>query len=1149
MSDSLRQTNLLFGEDWKKIYRAISQVNYAAGDYDTFREAFVEYLRTTYPEDFNDWVESSEFVFLMDLLAYLGQNFAFKFDLNVRESFFLPSERRESVLKHAASLSYSPSRNLPARGLAKIVEIETDEDVDDINGNSLRNVAIRWNDETDEDWFDKFITVMNSSMISTNPFGTPVKAGSVSGIQSQLYRTTSVAFSDVVRPFTSRVSGQTMNFEVVNPDFVNNGIYMEREPNPEDAFHLLYRNDGGGNASVNTGFFVYFKQGTLAFRDYLFNIPVENREQRVNINNINQQDVWVQEISDQDGSVVNPWTKVATTENIVYNSVGKTNRRIFEVKTEDNDQITIRFADGRFGDSPVGAFRIWYRSSNGLRYRIRPQDIRNISVVIPYTKVVGNDTKEYNLRLQFSLQVPVTNSTPRETVDQIKIRAPQYHKTQARMVSGEDYNVFPLTAGNIVRKIKAINRTYAGHSRYFDINDPTGNFQNTNIFGEDGILYTQDTLGFNEESLPSNRTNREILNARLTPLVSSSDLINFFYAKYPTHPFNSGGERAKWESFTIQNSTSTGRFIDQSLDDPIPLGEDGSGDAVRIRNGVLVKFVNTDSGAFTDEKWVKINSIVGDGTEETDDGFGPVTIKEALIGDWYVDEIFISFTQTINQSAIDNAIEQMNLQNDFALRYDEDDQEWKVINVSDIDYDSSFSLDNAGDTSQSNLDASWIILAEYDQTSWQFRIRYVEFIFESVNDSRFFFEGSDQITDISNGQSVSDYIRLLRVNTTPDGADKTGIDYFWDLSSNITYSDGFIEPRRIKVTMRDTDRDGTPDDPTIFSVFVDPPTNPTPEDHKFVFWEERVSGDGYDFSVPVIDIDIVQDMEELVDNYPYTGLAVYVIDEDQFFVADDEPDEIFDTIAELEGSSPAEGDTAFVKENNNFYVFQDGEWIITPEFEATTFFARVGRNDLLFQWKHFATRRSLIDPAVSNIHDIYVLTDEYWQEVQRWVNSNVRGEFPIPPDSLDLRNTFGDLERAKTLSDHIVWHSAKFKLLFGEGAIDSLRANFKVVKTKGTTISNNEIRQRVVDAINEFFDIDFWEFGEKFSFTELATFIHRKLPGIVNQVVIVPLLETSKFGNLFEIRSESDELFLPTMRVQDIQIIDNVTKTNIRIGD
>ena len=44
------------------------------------------------------------------------------------------------------------------------------------------------------------------------------------------------------------------------------------------------------------------------------------------------------------------------------------------------------------------------------------------------------------------------------------------------MITGEDYNINPLSATTNVSKIKAVNRTSSGISRYFDLTDPSGKY-------------------------------------------------------------------------------------------------------------------------------------------------------------------------------------------------------------------------------------------------------------------------------------------------------------------------------------------------------------------------------------------------------------------------------------------------------------------------------------------------------------------------------------------------------------------------------------------------------------------------------------------------------------------------------------------------
>ena len=134
MGSQTRQSNLFAAEDWKVVYQAFAQINLTAYDFDTIRTSLVNYLKTTYPDNFNDWINNQEFIFILDTLCFLGQNLAFRMDLNTRENFLDTAERRASILRLAQMLSYNPKRNYPARGLVKLTQISTSQEVYDYNG-------------------------------------------------------------------------------------------------------------------------------------------------------------------------------------------------------------------------------------------------------------------------------------------------------------------------------------------------------------------------------------------------------------------------------------------------------------------------------------------------------------------------------------------------------------------------------------------------------------------------------------------------------------------------------------------------------------------------------------------------------------------------------------------------------------------------------------------------------------------------------------------------------------------------------------------------------------------------------------------------------------------------------------------------------
>ena len=84
MAQNTRQTNLLVQQDWTKVYQAFSKADFTSYDFETLRSTMIGYLQNYYPDTFNDFLESSEYLALIDLIAFLGQSLSFRTDLNAR---------------------------------------------------------------------------------------------------------------------------------------------------------------------------------------------------------------------------------------------------------------------------------------------------------------------------------------------------------------------------------------------------------------------------------------------------------------------------------------------------------------------------------------------------------------------------------------------------------------------------------------------------------------------------------------------------------------------------------------------------------------------------------------------------------------------------------------------------------------------------------------------------------------------------------------------------------------------------------------------------------------------------------------------------------------------------------------------------------
>jgi hypothetical protein len=153
---------------------------------------------------------------------------------------------------------------------------------------------------------------------------------------------------------------------------------------------------------------------------------------------------------------------------------------------------------------------------------------------------------------------------------------------------------------------------------------------------------------------------------------------------------------------------------------------------------------------------------------------------------------------------------------------------------------------------------------------------------------------------------------------------------------------------------------------------------------------------------------------------------------------------------------------------------------------------------------------------------------------------------PDIPTINELSTQYQNLQDYKMISDNLVINSVIFKPLFGPKAATNLQANIKVIRAQNSVASTSEIKSSVLAGMNEYFSIDKWNFGDTFYFSELAAYLHSTLGTIISSVVLVPLDTQKYFGDLYEIRAEPSEIFANAATVDNIDVIEALTSTNLR---
>jgi hypothetical protein len=337
-------------------------------------------------------------------------------------------------------------------------------------------------------------------------------------------------------------------------------------------------------------------------------------------------------------------------------------------------------------------------------------------------------------------------------------------------------------------------------------------------------------------------------------------------------------------------------------------------------------------------------------------------------------------------------------------------------------------------------------------------------------------------------------------------------------------SDGLVDDFQVVVSFDRTGGDLAPVNPDFFNEIVSPGVN---ANQKLVFFQVTVDFDNLQRYL-LIEAGIV--------NSDYAALADIQAVQTQYVIG-----QVFYAY------NPTGATTNINYSAGTFYVLGVDN-LNNPTLTVTyNYIARVGRQDLYFQYRHNSPLTSRIDPGSTNIIDVYVVTNSYYTAYINWLQDTTGTVAEPTVPTIDQLNTaYQGLQNYKMLSDNMILNSVDFQPLFGQKADPALRATIKVIRAAGSTASVSTIKNLVVSNMNAYFNLDTWNFGDTFYFSELAAYIHKNIADVVSSVVLVPLNTQKSFGDLYEIRSAPNQIFVNGATVNDIEVITALTSTNLQ---
>ena len=507
--------------------------------------------------------------------------------------------------------------------------------------------------------------------------------------------------------------------------------------------------------------------------------------------------------------------------------------------------------------------------------------------------------------------------------------------------------------------------------------------------------------------------------------------------------------------------------------------------------------------------WATIKSQIGDGSNPiylAGREIGGVAISNNIPSGALVTQCYAPYTTNFSNALLNTMSTYILNNQNFALRYDYTatlaNDPWKIVAYQNVDVSSPFSLQYAG--LGNSQDASWMILFTSDNVRYSMQYRGLDYIFSSTNSIRFLNTNPTPVYDSRTNTIVQDNIKVLQSNLNSSKTLKLDRDITLQIYQNQVEADGYTDSTKVLITFPTGPNSDLPLDPSIFKTIVGS------SDTTYVFYQKYLD---YDNLIRY------QLLNSGSINYVYTTRV---------------------SIENVRNNFP-NGRLFYATADKKFYQIVNNGTANTLTDVSTEYLAYYGRQDLIFQYRHNASDSRRIDPAASNLIDSYILTRSYDESYRQYI-TDYTGTLTEPAqiDSVTLNSTYNQLLNLKMISDEMILNSGIYKPLFGARAVDALQANFQIVKNPNSSVSDNELKSRVVEQINNYFSLDNWDFGQTFYFSELSAYLHAKLGTDLSSIILIPTSPNSVFGNLYEIRSQPNEILINAATVDNIQVVSGV---------
>jgi len=426
----------------------LPQIDYTARDYAAIRTALFKHVQNFFPNDWKDFTESNLGVCILELVAYVGDQLSFYLDRVVNELFLPTVVQRANAINIVSLLGYTPrtvsAASAPVQMILDVPQSSTvtvpawtffsDEGGETWELLESTEIPAGRTDTTSITVTGEVLTSVVSAVLpySLQTDNDNLIVGSATlhvTIGAVTYNITPADDGTITLPFggTGVLNWDTgavaITFVIAHTPDIGTNITLDYLWNQRvTAFHGRTRleqfvSDGTAN-----------QEFTLLQTPVLFTANVSDEPVTPDPNRF---EVWLGDPEDPFGDGTG--TLYRRVDNLVLASGTE---EVYELSVDDQDRVIIRFGDNLNGKvPPSGTLNVIYRVGGGTK--------GNIATGYIDTTVTGT------IGL-FSVSVFTTNYEPglggaeRESLDEIRINAPAFFRTNDTATTEQDYDTLAI---------------------------------------------------------------------------------------------------------------------------------------------------------------------------------------------------------------------------------------------------------------------------------------------------------------------------------------------------------------------------------------------------------------------------------------------------------------------------------------------------------------------------------------------------------------------------------------------------------------------------------------------------------------------------------------------------------------------------------